>query len=646
MKKIVVILTIFSLSAFGQNPYYDAIELKKLDHTVDNDTVAFYIGQDSLLLHICSKYAGGTTDYNVLSDTFSDNPFIRIGEDDGASILVAPPGKSLIQNISGLDVTTVARGISMFLIDRAKEELNAAFFNRLKNYFEDHKEIEVLFPKTASALTTLVSYHYSEMLPTLRTQFYEDLKLLPIHIDDVIELPAYRDLLTNFPEIRIMVKSIGLINTMVVDSVHPAEIIKDFAAFPEWAEKPGDGKFQNFKSSVKISAILSNSVRYHDEDNSNTHQGWVKPTQLRKLIEDETAFKIYLGLIYQQVKNASLKVFDKSGSSARAETYIENNSTNLFLFRNYVFEFVIIGEKVTSQIKKLESADKVTLEEASLYIATALDVIEYGGNVAKLFKEDLEIDPYIGLARNANDIVLNAYRENYTAAVSNAVYILSSIQKLTDEEDLEKPIRNIQKYGLFIANVVEAKDAEDVSNAIEAAALPVGSSGIKKRSNFNISLQAHLGGIYREHVSSPQIAWETQWAVTAPIGVSFNLGLNRWGAIGINAVLIDLGAMVDYELSLDTITTNVDGNSTSVVYENADYKVELGQIFSPGAYLTYSFPYQIPLALSIGGQYGPGLARIESSGSTIIEPSWRWGMSLTVDIPLFTLSNWEKKKIN
>lgn len=134
--------------------------------------------------------------------------------------------------------------------------------------------------------------------------------------------------------------------------------------------------------------------------------------------------------------------------------------------------------------------------------------------------------------------------------------------------------------------------------------------------------------------------------MSAPIGLSVSYGLNKGpgkniGSVSLFASMFDLGAIVDYRLKKDSV---VNGNGTETEKISKDYKIELGQIFSPGAYVVYGFFGNIPLSLGFGAQYGPGLSKIETSGNTVINnPSWRWNAFLSVDIPFFTLGNKAKR---
>jgi hypothetical protein len=758
MKKIIFItlLTILIWPCNAQNPYHDALKITKMDTLLVDDKVEFVITTDNIaeLANIASRYGhldltlAGDSLKKEVTDFFKDNPFLQtsthLQSGESWSEVKWSLEKSLPPSIAGLNVANIAQGISLFMIDRAKKELTAAFFNRLQVYFNDTPEIQVLFPKTSSALTGLLSYHYSEMLPTLRANFHEDMKLLPIHFDDVMMLPKYKAMLADFPEIKIAIKTIRLISKLENEGLHPAEIIVKFSEFPEWKKKRDAVGFQNFRNTLKLATIFSQSLRCKESTvTKDSTRAWVHAKDVLNLIDNEIAFKIYLGLLYQQLSNEKIKFYKKGSTPLPASNFMKNNSTTIFLFQNYISEFIDISEKLEGKIKSIrninESGQKPSKEDLYDYIGLSIDIIEYGTDVIKLFDVESktgesETDEYISLARNSNDLFKNIYQENYSAGISNIVSLFETttgfiekdfnknlllkidsinasgydpsnlktalkipeqfkpiqkavesdikiISKLinenTETSDAEKDekrklehllalyenvenqdlgklkgtIEFIRKYGLFIANMVQAKTPEEVQSVIEAAVLPVGSSSLKKRSKYNVSVQSYLGAAYNfNSLDNPSRAWENSVNVTAPIGVAFSLGLSDYGSASIFASLIDIGAIVDYELKQDktvetsTDTSSMDTTMITTVNTKSDYKVELGQIFSPGLFIVYGASKDIPLALMFGCQYGPGLINISDENTDIVKPSLRWMASLTIDIPWFTLSNTNKTK--
>jgi hypothetical protein len=214
------------------------------------------------------------------------------------------------------------------------------------------------------------------------------------------------------------------------------------------------------------------------------------------------------------------------------------------------------------------------------------------------------------------------------------------------------PKGDILRYASFMASMIEANSPEEVKNLISNAALPAGSSSIKKNSSFNISVQSYLG-LYRNlnHDATIDRAWNNRFGVIAPVGVSFNLGLKKWGSIGLMASILDVGAVVDYEIRRDTVAatsmtmdgTTVSTTTTETITEETDFKIELGQILSPGIYVVYGFGGNIPLTLGAGWQSGPGLAEFNGEDSILRERSSRFNIFLGFDIPLFTVHNGKKR---
>lgn len=204
-------------------------------------------------------------------------------------------------------------------------------------------------------------------------------------------------------------------------------------------------------------------------------------------------------------------------------------------------------------------------------------------------------------------------------------------------------IKKAKPFALFMANMVEAKTEADVKAALDAVILPVGSSTIKKNSNFNFNVQSYLGArlsFTDAKDATIENTWNDKFALSAPIGLSISHGLNRKrGSLTLFIPLLDLGAIVDYKLKYKN-----EGEANQEL-ESKDYTVKLGQIISPGAYFVYGFPFNIPLSLGFGGQYGPGLSKIDQDNATkVINPYWKWNVFLSVDIPLFNLANNPKSR--
>ncbi len=611
-------------------------------------------------------------DSTITLEMLNNNPFLKgvFENSSGASGNDIP--KFSLSSLGGLDVTKYVNAITDIMIKRAKEELTVAFFDRFKQFSKDNPEFQILFPRTTTNLSNLLTYTYPQMLPALRKSFFEDLNNITYHLDDVLELPKYRHLFNNFPEVRVAIKSIRLIHNLQKGSSNPADVIKDFADFKEW-DMSASSTFKNMGSTIKFASIFSESLR-----NKDTTKIWVESKELNELVSDEVFVKIFMGLLYQQIKNANsgsgIKYYfiknDLTKPTDLAVDIIAKQKDNILLFQNKIAEFINLTDKVQDsydEINKKKSAkEKITNDDVYKYINVSIDVTDYAFSILKIFDENLVADKYLTIARKSNSLYKDIYSNQYTQAVNDAVDILMEVHNLTNENpttatiarkgiELEKKTaldalikftEKVKPYALFMANIVEAKDEAAVKAALENVILPVGSSSIKKNTLCNISVQTYLGAYWTPKVpSSSQSTWSDKFGVIAPIGISYTPGFLSWqngGSLSLFGSLFDLGAIVDYKLKKEPDASSSNPNATVVT---KDYSIKLGQIFSPGVYAVYGFPWKLPLSLGFGSQYGPGLSTINADNTTVVgNPYWRWNFFLAVDMPFFTLKHKNKSK--
>jgi hypothetical protein len=693
--------------------------------------IAYYdakaLGTDNAItkaefIKIAQAYFGNNiATFHEALQAFSSNPFLKDLIWDSTKLKPNPGGTessrgfdgifASLGNLGALDVTNIANGIAQFMIKRAKEELTITFFNRFKEFVEKNEEFRVLFPKTTENLENLLAYKYPDMLPALRTGFFEDLKAITYHLDDVLELPRYQQLLRNFPEIRVAIRCIRLVHEIESGESDAATTIEKFAEFGEWKDTTAGRGFKNFGNAVQLGSIFSHSLRNDTAVSKDITRSWISFKQMDTLERNEKLFRIYTGLFYQLVKKAEIRFYPDQSSVKFFTVILEEQKENLFLFQNKVKEFIELANRVDKFQDTIKEKTKkgvtLTNEDYYGYIDMSLDVIDYGFSIAKLFDEHIKPDEYVKVARNSNELYRNIYKTEYTQAVTNAMDILtgitemvnsnkdmllSSLQKIdntvaiyrkkfeeltaadistlkgiraiTQDTTIRKllnkvialdssgaifsklpdVIARLTRYGLFIANLSDAKTPDEVEAILDNAVLPVGSSSIKKNSKFNLAVQSYLGAFYRvsdlKQVNNN--AWNSRFGVTAPIGIAASWGLkSKAGSFSLFGSLVDLGAIVDYQLKKDSVATS-SGGSEEVIRK--DYKIRLGQLFSPGAYAIYGFGNNIPVSFGIGAQYGPGLGKIENSGNLIENnPQWKFNIFIAVDIPFFNLINTPKR---
>ena len=658
MKYFIFFLLILMFNrSFSQIAYYDAKSLRKMVNAAGVVMTLPKTENDSIKNRIWSYYKLDNVESNPFLNSFFQGQGLS-AEDQ--TLLKSSRGNFL----SGLDVTKYANALASLMIDRAKQELTIAFFNRFRKFVEENPEAGILFPKTTDNLVNLLTYKYPEMLPALRVSFFEDISKIAYTLDDVLALPRYEQLLAKVPEVKIVLRSLRLAQEIISGTTHPADAFTDFAAFPEWK----DTSLINWGSSITLANIFSQSVRKGNllpigndsvKLNFDSTQAWVSAKDIKELIKDTIAFKIYLGLIYQLAAKEDI-YWKMKNDTVRFTTLMAKYKDHPIVLENKVSGFITLAEQTTNAYKEIkqkrDSGISLTKDDYYIYVNTSLDILEFGFGIARNFEDNFSLPEYdyVKTLRKINNLYRHTFKEEYTQVVADAVGILTDIEEKTKGRMFDSAasykllthiIPKIAKYGTFMANVADAKTSEDVKAALDNAILPVGSSAIKKYANWNVSVQSYLGAFLRfgSRNIDAGYAWSDRWGVSAPIGIAVSHGFNKYGSLSLFASLIDLGAIVDYQLKFDSV---INSNGDKVPSIEKDYKIELGQIFSPGAYLVYGFAGNIPLAFGLGAQYGPGLSKIDIDAGmpVVLNPKWRFNAFLSVDLPFFNLLNSTKKR--
>ena len=578
---------------------------------------------------------------SVIYDPNLPPPIKRSGKAISAE---ANPISTSMKGIGGIDVTNFSEGLSSFLIERAKEELNLAFFQRLKSLFNNEKypELKIMFPCTTDKIVNLLEYNYLEMLPVLQKAFYQDIRQLPENMIQVLLLPKYYPLTSQCPELLIVLNAFNLIRQ--IDTLSPAQVIDMLPSIvPDkilnikttdiWKQQ-----ILNLKNSLELIRIFSNSIRI-DSSKEKSENYWV-PSKLvyQNIINNENRLDIFLGLLYQVIKSHSIKFNGKS-----LDKYMQVNDEEIWWYKMELSKLLAFTETINESSKEIRRLisdhQKPTSQNIHDYLGTTIDMTEFTLDVIHhYYKQDKDKDDhmeYFTLAREVNNLYLNTVTENYALAMHNALNILGDFMNITDTNGHKvtaitaKTLNILTTTGTFIANMADAKTPDQVKAAIDAVALPVGSSSFKKYHLWNLNLNAYLGANYNfTHTTNAVNNWDRAFNLAAPVGLNLSFcSLRKGGSFSLFIPVIDVGAIVDYQL---TATNQI------------EQKIYLSNIWTIGAYIVYGFGANLPLALGFGAQYGPGLVKV---GNDINQLSWRVNAFLTFDIPIINLYHGVKKNL-
>ncbi|MEL6942364.1 MAG: hypothetical protein AAFO82_06820, partial [Bacteroidota bacterium] len=95
----------------------------------------------------------------------------------------------------GLNAATIAAGLSDFVVERAQEELNINFLDRMRDHIlSDSSEFKVLFPNTHHMFDDFQIVHYRTLLEFAKTAFVADLQDLGLNFPKLFDLEKYQKL--------------------------------------------------------------------------------------------------------------------------------------------------------------------------------------------------------------------------------------------------------------------------------------------------------------------------------------------------------------------------------------------------------------------------------------------------------------------
>lgn len=661
-------LLFLSSFLFAQNAWQDAVKLNEyfdfdpvrfraeIDNSVDVDEVA--------VMEIVARYCP-TAVYDEdgiqrvdLDACFTGNPFISLrqyAQSEFKNLLSAsfrpesegPKGRPHGGGLAGGSfVTNLADGLAIFLERRTKEELNATFFDGLRRAMEKEPTYKALFPATYDLLYVIGNeiYNYNAYIETLRQGFISDLKVLPLNVRQYSQDYEF----IKKPEYRIALEDLLGTSQLIFDGTEPMEIIRflstssamqDSLRWADISDVKTRKAMQDMAVGLRTFELLVNSLTEPTGE-------WVSTDEVSTEMRDITHVYLYLGLLWQQ----GIDLRFSNGTNFRGTlNKMEKMTQAPIELRNYLVELVQTGRLLEKNFKELISkADvgSILNAEYSQYAGLLFDLLEQTGEFrqkiiwpdwkvqdGKPIKEPIsdtetaaQADKLQGklltILNQLFDLEFNVRQERYTMAVTNLTRIL---EEVLNEEDF-KYKQKFLKHVNFMANVAEARSAQEVAAAIELFALPPGSSRIKKQSGVSVSLNSYGGLAYGwEHdmndVVDQAIEDKNVLSPSAPIGVDLNFGLGNAGSISVYGQLIDVGAIFAYRFS----------NETESIPE-----LKFQNIVAPGGYLIYGFGNNVPVSLGVGAQLGPNLRKIEDSTNLTVKTTnaWRFGFILSVDIPI------------
>lgn len=622
--------------------------------------------------------------YGVKSDNIDNNEYLNEFFKEEIKKPTPKGGLPLLGNLGNTDVTYFAAGLARFLAERTKEELNEAFFRKMKKQLHAYPELTTVFPKTSSFLDIIETYSYASVIQVLKEAFETDIQNLPENLYNVKSLTSAKcnsSILKESTLIECQYRmdkleaffdtqdgrwvGLGMFTVKeAVQSSNPADLLKSITesgeltgikAFSKTNSKYTD---YNVASSIELGNFLSQSLM-SKEDN----QIWINSKELNALYKNQKTIKIYLGLLLAKEQKGDVKIdFYKSDNTTlitfgkilkeayKTYTVLEpqigsliKNSHTAFSSANNAVKKMIAATDKSVEVDPQALYDYYRTFTASLKPIAHNELLNTITGRTNIGAKYDTIEQYLN---PSVDIAYHIATKKYSAALYDVVLLLNN----TNNPVFEKPVaKSFIKYGTLISTVANAQSSDEVKKAIEASVLPVGSSAIKRNSAWSISVNGYVGVFYGKAHGTIQdtlrnsstnkldtitksVSYRT-FGLYAPVGLSFNRGFKSGWGVSLSAQILDLGALVNFYLT--------EGDKASLP---TDFKVKLSDILSPGVQLALNIP-KTPLSIIGGFQYVPALNDSDQISTGILSPiAWRGQIGIVVDIPLYNLKVWDFKE--
>jgi len=605
----------------------------------------------------------------ILSAYFENNSLLgsnRFIDASGLSIdsNTKPAKISSIQNSDGNPLgTPMIDALGTVIASRFREELTLAFLESFREKIKAEQYLGALFPNSKLILLNDDPFNHKVWLTSFRGALDEDLKTLPDNLPVLMQEINDRSCIDSTQK---------YILTTLIDAYTPALEFsrnpeKSYKSIIEFLEKISGRNWEN----ENLSAGLTLSYLLIRELGNSKYDDWAKPNALGELT-DPIVLKTYIGFTIEKYATllGSKNITINGSVKQKFYDYLKSSpdsSINKYIsyLNAIVGQVTSITQTITSlnargKINKLKYEDYIPLINKGLETIdlitgkTALEIID---SAAKL-----NVD-FLNAIKSTNSSVKfiikinsNIGTKDYSKIIVNT---LSFITEFVDHETMNKSseLKEFIKYSDLAVNLAGATTSKEMADAIEGAALPTQSYRLKRNSYFSITLNSYAGVfIAREYLinkdAKNKISGITGF--TAPIGLALNWGIGKGDnptrfskyptktvinakgkvenknyyftghSLSLFASIVDVGAISTFRLTDDQTPI------TNIQWQN---------IFAPGAYLVWGIG-NTPLSLSLGGQYGPELRTVTAkdgiSSATIDSRAWRFGISLTVDIPLFS----------
>ena len=520
----------------------------------------------------------------------------------------------------GLDVTKYADGLVRHIIAQFKKEMAYCFFNDFKTEFkkDEYRDLRILFANTYGVLDLIDEkiYDFEPYMTTLRSAMERDLKRADKAVFDLIQDPGSQLSAELIKEQNVrFLTNVGFhFYNAVRDSVHIGRALQEINTDDILANTD-----PNVVAAFETLRLFNYALKDSSENTDDPY--WISTQQIDELLTNPKLLRYFIGLVITQAEKINY------GTKNLAEILNENNTIT------DVINIIRDIRNIASQINELHQNNKSTLtdqdkeNEVDRYFSAANQLLSLLEG-ANYFKPGIITPTLLSTIKNvlntSSEVYKGVYSKQYTLAVLSVGKLFNTIST-NKHENFKNVIKFILEKGIFIAQMAEAKTADDVKNILQQFAAASGSWRDKRTAGYNVSIDSYLGGsAYFDGQKS------VRYGISTPVGISVSTSLGKKWAATLLGSVVDLGPLTAYRFS----------NDTSDIA-----KIYLKEILAPGIHFSLLVPVCdcAPLALNIGYQQYPLLTKAGDVANEVnIYKKYGWVAGINYNVPLYTIFNSKK----
>lgn len=419
--------------------------------------------------------------------------------------------------------TKVIDGTARFIADRFKEELTLAFFENFRRKVAASIELRTLLPNTSDLLLNQDIGAFLSIGPTAKSAFQEDIENLLYSMDELVKAaPEYRELGQDvrYRGFMLTAKTIDLSR-----KGYPLTDLIRQLYLQEARQRDALGK------SIRLAYALTEGLT---EVDSTTGKLRLISLADYQLLDSPEKREYFVALMFQRDRSLGS---DLIHSQADFQNHFDQ-------FNQHLQELIILVQNADDERKRLQQGgvtQELTNDVIFSYVGYAFDAIDLASRLAYFRQpQDYWDSDFYQFGLPLGKKVIRATKAinagDHGTALLASVQVISDLLLLSKHREnaaeVERLRENLLLYGNFMVNVLNAQNAEEVRQAIEAVALPVGASRIKKNTLSSISINAYpglyTGGEWLLNAGeADHQAAAVSFGFTAPVGLAFNWGLRR-----------------------------------------------------------------------------------------------------------------------